>query len=76
MTFEADGMKVTQPLDPYWGPRFTDPVLRNMENDTLDHLYTLTIGKRADYINPIVDSSVCWRNIQSAGEDVEVTFDN
>jgi hypothetical protein len=25
MTFEADGMKVTQPLDPYRGPRFTDP---------------------------------------------------
>jgi hypothetical protein len=52
MTFEADGMKVTQPLDPYRGPHFMDLVEGNMEEDTLDHLYTLTIGKWADYINP------------------------
>jgi hypothetical protein len=31
MTFEVDGMKVTQPLDPYQGPRYTDPAEENME---------------------------------------------
>jgi hypothetical protein len=45
MTFEADGMKVTQPLDPYQGPRYTNLVEENMEEDALDHLYTLTTGK-------------------------------
>jgi len=25
MTFEVDGMKVVQPLDPYLGPRYTKP---------------------------------------------------
>jgi hypothetical protein len=45
MTFEADGMKVTQPLDPYQGPRYMDLVEGNMEEDALDHLYTLTTGK-------------------------------
>jgi hypothetical protein len=43
MTFEVDGMKVTQPLDPYQGPRYIDPAEENMEQDVLDHLYTLTI---------------------------------
>jgi hypothetical protein len=45
MTFEVDGMKVTQPLDPYQGPRYTDPIDENMEQDVLDQIYTLTIGK-------------------------------
>jgi hypothetical protein len=31
MTFEADGMKVTQPIDPYQGPRYTDPAEETME---------------------------------------------
>jgi hypothetical protein len=47
-----------------------------MEEDTLDHLYTLTAGKRADYINLTADDSVSWQSIQSVGEDSEVAFDN
>jgi hypothetical protein len=45
MNFEEDGMKVTQPLDPYQGPRYMDSVEENMEEDSLDNLYTLTAGK-------------------------------
>jgi hypothetical protein len=45
MTFEEDGMKVTHKLKPYQGPRYMDPIVENMEEDTLDHLYTLTTGK-------------------------------
>jgi len=29
--FEVDGMKLTLPLDPYQGPRYTDPWDKNME---------------------------------------------
>jgi hypothetical protein len=58
MTFEADGMIVTQPIDPYLGPLFMDSVEGNIEEDTLYHLYTLTIGKWVDYINPTTDDSV------------------
>jgi len=58
MTFESDGMKVTQPLYPYQGPWYTDPVDENMEQDVLDKLYTLTTGKWADYINPATDGSI------------------
>jgi hypothetical protein len=36
MTFEADGIKVVQPLDPCLGPRYTEPVDPNMESDALD----------------------------------------
>jgi hypothetical protein len=38
MTFEADGIKVVQPLDPYVGPRYTEPIESNMEGEDLDQL--------------------------------------
>jgi hypothetical protein len=38
MNFEADGMKVNQPLDPYQGPLYTNLVDENMEHDFLDQL--------------------------------------
>jgi hypothetical protein len=63
MTFEEDGMKVTQPLDPYQGPRYTDPAEENMEHYILDHVYILNKGKQAYYIIPNVDGSVSWRSI-------------
>ena len=31
MNFEENGMKVTQPLDPYQGPLYMDSVEENME---------------------------------------------
>ena len=69
MNFEAEGIKVVQPLDPYVGPRYTEPTYNNMEGEYLDHLYTITAGTRNDYINPIFDGSVSWRSIQLADED-------
>jgi hypothetical protein len=36
MTFEADGIKVVQTLDPYVGPRYTEPTDNNMEGEYLD----------------------------------------
>jgi hypothetical protein len=76
MTFEAEGIKVVQPLDPYVGPRYTEPTDNNMEGEDLDQLYTVTAGTRNDYINPTVDGSVSWRSIQSADEDSELAFDS
>jgi hypothetical protein len=66
MTFEAEGIKVVQPLDPYVGPRYTEPTNNNMEGEYLDQLYTVTTRTRNNYINPTVDGSVRWRSIQSA----------
>jgi hypothetical protein len=31
MTFEAEGIKVVQPLDPYVGPMYIEPTYNNME---------------------------------------------
>jgi hypothetical protein len=42
MTFEADGIKVVQPLDQYVGPRYTKPTDNNMEGEDLDQLYVVT----------------------------------
>jgi hypothetical protein len=63
MTFEADGIKVVQPLDPYVSPRYTEPIDNNMEGEDLDQLYTVKIGTRENYINPTADGSVSWRSI-------------
>jgi hypothetical protein len=68
MTFEADGMKVTQPLDPYQGLDIQIRFEENMEEYALDHLYTLTTGKQGDYINPTADGLVSWWSIQSTGK--------
>ena len=58
MTFEAEGIKVVQPLDPYVGPRYTEQTDNNMEEEDLDQLYIVTTGTRNDYINPTTDGSV------------------
>ena len=36
MTFEAEGIKVVYPLDPYVGPRYTEPTDNNMEGEDLE----------------------------------------
>jgi hypothetical protein len=51
-------MKVTQPLDSYRSPHYMDLVEGNMEEDALDHLYTMTIGNRPNYIKPTTTDSV------------------
>jgi hypothetical protein len=63
ITFEAEGIKVVQPLDPYVGPRYTEPTDNNMEEEDLDQLYIVTTGTRNDYINPTTDGSISWRSI-------------
>jgi len=55
MTFEEDDIKVVYPLDPYPGPRYVEPMDNNMESKALDQLYTVTIGMRLYYINPMLD---------------------
>ena len=69
MMFEADGIKVVQPLDPYVGPRYMKPTYNNMEGEELDQLYTVTIETREDYINPTADGSISWRSIQLEDKD-------
>nr|KUM46224.1 hypothetical protein ABT39_MTgene1730 [Picea glauca]KUM48740.1 hypothetical protein ABT39_MTgene4755 [Picea glauca] len=53
MTFEYEGTRVIQPLDPYKGLWYTKPANDNMEMESLENIYHLTIGKWSYYINPI-----------------------
>jgi hypothetical protein len=76
MTFDADEIKVVQPMDLYVGPRYMEPTYNNMEGEELDQLYTVKIGMREDYINPTVNGSVSWRSVQYADEDLELEFDS
>lgn len=72
MIFEVDGFRVIQSLDPYQGPRFTEPIDDVEGPNFLDQLYALTAGKREDYINPTMTGSISWRSVQSkkVGSDV------
>nr|KUM49186.1 hypothetical protein ABT39_MTgene3735 [Picea glauca] len=65
MTFEADGTRVIQPLDPYQGPRYTEPADDALERDVMDQISNMTAGKREDYINPTADGSVSGKSIHS-----------
>lgn len=51
-------LRVIHPLDPYQGPRFIELADDKDEPGGLDQLYTLTVGKREDYINPMAEGSV------------------
>jgi hypothetical protein len=76
MMFEADGIKVVQPLDSYVGPRYTELMNKHMEGEDLDQLYTVIAGMREYYINPNAEGSVIWRSIQSTDEYSELTFES
>jgi hypothetical protein len=76
MIFEADGIKVVQPLDPCVGPRYMEPMENNIEGEDLDQLYTAIARIREYYINPTANGLVSWRSIQLAEEDSELAFDN
>jgi hypothetical protein len=70
MKFEANGIKVVQPLDPCLGPRYTEPVEHNIDSEALDQLYTITAGTTPDYTNPSANGVVSWRIIQYALDDL------
>lgn len=62
-------------MDPYQRPRFTEPVDDRDELGMLDQLYTLTIGKREENINPTAGGSISWRSIQSLETSSEAAWD-
>jgi hypothetical protein len=74
--FEEYGIKLVQPLDPYVGPKYTEPMNNDMKGEDLDQLYTVTIGTREYYINPIADGLLSWISIHSVNEDSELAFDS
>jgi hypothetical protein len=76
MIFEADGLKLVQPLDPYMGPRYIEPTDNNMESEVIDQLYTITTGMKQDYIKPTTNGSVSCRTLQSAKEDSKIDFNS
>lgn len=76
MAFEVDGTQVVQPLDPYQGPRYTEPTEDSLEDKMLEQIYNLTAGRQEDYINPTVDGSVSWRSIHSFDSDSEEAMSN
>jgi hypothetical protein len=60
MIFEVWDLKVTTPLDPSEGKRYTESV---RESD-IEKLYNMTAWME-DYVDPIIDGVLSWRSISS-----------
>ena len=76
MIFEDGEIRVTQPLNPYQGPRYIETVDNREDAQLLDHLYQMTARRREYYINPIAEGLVSWRSIQSSELGSEIAWDN
>ena len=63
MIFEDGELRVTQPLNPYQCPRYTETVDNREDAQMMDHLYQMTAGKREDYINTTATGSISWRSV-------------
>ena len=58
MIFKDGEVRVTQPIDPYQGLRYTETVDSREDAQMLDNLYQMIAGKWEDYINPTATGSV------------------
>lgn len=76
MIFEDGEVRVTQPLDPYQGPRYTKMVDNREDAQMMDHLYQMIAGKRDDYIKPTVTGSVSWQSLQSSKLGSELAWED
>lgn len=68
MSFEAEGMKVVQLIDPTKGQRYVDMVDDRGDVSSINQLYNLAAGRRDD-VNPTADGSVSWLRICSYDTD-------
>ncbi|GLJ57788.1 hypothetical protein SUGI_1491350 [Cryptomeria japonica] len=70
MSFEAEGMKVVQLIDPTKGQRYVDMVDDRGDVSSINQLYNLAAGRRDD-VNPTADGSlkhrVFWVIAQKTG---------
>ena len=57
MMFEFGTVRLTTPLDPREGARYTEPMREGVDNEAIGELYNI-IARREDYINPIVDGEL------------------
>jgi hypothetical protein len=71
MIFEVGDLKVTAPLDPSEGKRYTEPTRGN----DIDKLYNLT-AHMEDYVDPTMDGALSWRSISSCTSDSEAGLKN
>jgi hypothetical protein len=71
MIFEVGDLKVTAPLDPSEGKRYT----KSTRGNDMDNLYNL-IARMEDYVDPTTDDVLSWRSIISCASYSEVGLEN
>jgi hypothetical protein len=71
MIFEVGDLKVTAPLDPSEGKRYTESV---REND-MDNFYNLTT-RMEDYVKPTMGGVLVWGSFSSCTSDSKACLEN
>jgi hypothetical protein len=66
MRFESGDYRVIAPLDPSERERFVEPTFLELEE--IGQLYRI-IACEEDYVNPIANRVLSWRNITSCAKD-------
>ena len=59
MTFEDTQLRVIAPLNPFQGPRYTEPIRAEEEARNMENLYQMTTNQ-SDYVNPTKDGNISW----------------
>jgi hypothetical protein len=71
MVFKLEDLNFTVPLDTTKRRRYVEPIKRK----ELDTLYNMTAWKD-NYVNPIDEGILSWRNIISHASDLEAALEN
>jgi hypothetical protein len=76
MSFGVEGTRVMQLIDPYKGPRYTEFIEENMDENMVDHIYKLTMGTRDEYVYPTIYGALNWCSIYSFNTKLEDVLQN
>ena len=58
-------------MDPFQGPRYTEPIRAEDEARNMESLYQM-MANQIDYINPTVEGNISWRCDSSCASDSDV----
>jgi hypothetical protein len=75
MAFKGNGLKVTAPLDPNEGHRYTEPIKEEDRAYELENIYKLT-ARQQDNINPTTDGNLSWRSESACSSNLEEALEN
>ena len=75
LTFEDLELRAVTPIDPLEGQRYIELVNSEGQGEYLDQIYNINYT-RDDYVKPIANAKLSWRNISSCTLDSGEALEN